>query len=545
MVTCGNAVILGSNTTNMWRRKRHGYRPSILSYTLSSNPHLVASSTPIFRFPVDSLSRTWISDLVLVLYLVLVLPSFSAVECFHHFNMSYENPAPERKLGLRRPKTTRNPPSLNHVALNPEPPFSQWDMQSTYIPIFPAFRYVSRKLAQRKLYIPLIISDQGHSVIPTWPISRSAQIIFTKIVRKACTRFEFSPIWMTKIAANSAKQNAKEVFNTHSPDSYLVRRSLIQHEIVFGGEGLTLLAIDHVYTFKHLLRILSETISGPRCRSACLSSCVELLHRINTIYTGHKPLMGYFLRVYNDIGINRETLDEVYEAYTIKYSDSRVIRASEDDTNDRGNERTRVAPPTDSPTFDLLNDSFPEAFELAAVLELPKFVAEIDSSPVSTWDSDGFSIEEHLLTVTYPKIKSPSAVPPTHNIHLQPYPLHRSNAVCSRCLASVPNNPSNPTNETTTILSSEWEEFREIGLGLGICTVNTWKHFDRRQARQRWMECCYRLQPFTYWIWCWACTLMVFGLYIILLTRFLPCDEILMQRIHCALWIYCTIETCK
>lgn len=386
--------------------------------------------------------------------------------------MSYENPTPERRLGLRHPKTTWNtriPPSLNHVSSNPEPSFSQWDMQNTYIPMFPAFRYVSRKLAQRKLYIPIIISDQGHSVIPTWPISRSAQILFTKILRKACARFQYTPTWMTKIAANSTKQNAKEVFNTtYSPESYLVRRSLIQHEIVFGGEGLTLLAIDHIYTFKHLLRKLSEITSVSPCRSACLSSCMELLHRINTIYTGHKPLKGYFLRVYDDIAVNRETLEEVYQAYSIKYRDASAIGAPQDNTNRSGHERIRAEPPIDSPTFDILNDSFPEAFELAAVLDLPKFVAEIDSSPASSWDSDGFSIEEHLLTVTYPKIKSPSEVPKTNDVHLEQYPLHRSNAVCCRCLAGVANNPSDPTNETTTIISSEWEEFREIGLGLGL-----------------------------------------------------------------------------
>ena len=387
--------------------------------------------------------------------------------------MSFEKPSPERRrLGLRRPNTTRDtisPPNLSDSATSSsEPSFSHWDMQSTCIPMFPAFRYISRKLAQRKLYIPLIISEQGQSVIPTWSLSRSAQIIFTKIVRKACTRFEFGQNWMTRIAANSVKQNAKDIFGAHNPDSYLVRRSLIQHEVIFGGEGLTLLAIDHVYTFKNLLRILSGDSNVLPFRSLCLSSCTELLHRINAIYTGHKPLKGYFLRVYDDIAINRENLNEVYETYNMKYSDSRAFGASQGSTNSSSDEINGIEPITDSSTFDLLNDSFPDAFELAAVLDLPKFVAEIDSSPASSWESDGFSIEEHLLEVTYPKIKRPSEVPQAHSIHTEPYPLRRSNAVCCNCLASNANSSLNPTNETTTIISSEWEEFREIGLGLGL-----------------------------------------------------------------------------
>lgn len=274
---------------------------------------------------------------------------------------------------------------------------------------------------------------------------------------------------MTKIASNTAKQNAKEIFGAQSPESYLVRRSLIQHEIIFGGEGLTLLTIDHVYTFKHLLRVLSINNSVFPSRSLYLSSCTELLHRINTIYTGHKPFKGYFFRVYDDIAIDRETLDEVYDAYNTKYHDPTDIGASHDNTDTVRDERDRAEPFTDSPTFDLLNDSFPEAFELAAVLELPKFVSDIDSTPVSSWSSDGFSIEDPLVTVTYPKIKSPSAVPNTNQIQLEPYPLHRSNAVYCRGQGNDPKNlSSTPTTETTTIISSEWEEFREVGLGLGL-----------------------------------------------------------------------------
>lgn len=382
----------------------------------------------------------------------------------------------ERRLGLFRPNEPRSmspSPDPSSYVSDPERLFCHWDMQNACIPMFPAFRYISQKLAQRKLYIPLIVSEYGHSIIPAWPISRSAQMFLIKTVRKACSRFHYSSNWMTTMAENSTKQNGKTIFGTQCADPYLIRRSLIQHEVIYGSEGLTLLAIDHVYTFKHLLGMLAGNNWIRSSRETCLSSCIELLRRINIIYTGHKPLQGYFLRAYSDIPIKKEILDEVYNAYNSKYGDSSLVQAppkgsSQGTKNDSDDSRGVVNPISDSPTFDILNDSFPEAFELAAVMELPKFVAEIDSSSISSWDSDVFGMEDSLAMVTYPKIKSPSPMPAlSASSPPLSYNLHRSNAICCRCHTNSTNTQHpGSTKDTTTILSSEWEEFREIGLGL-------------------------------------------------------------------------------
>ena len=347
--------------------------------------------------------------------------------------------------------------------------------------MLPALRYISRKLAQRKLYCALIVSDQGRTVKPAWNLPRTTQVVLSKIVRKACSKFRPGANWMTAMAGNSTKQNASEVFDIDGMDPYLIRRSMIQHEVVFSGEGLILLTIDHVYTFKQFVSMLSTITNAPISRPKCLLSCIELLRRINLIYTGRKPLKGYFLRVYDQIPVEPGTLKEVFTTYTMKYGDISMLGVIPEAANPPPSEgRKHLAQPeTESPTFDLLNHDYPEAFEVGAVNDLPKFVAklprfvaEIDSSTISSKDSDGFSVDEDQPAVTYPKISSPSSVPDSSSsvVSAAPFsPLRRSNALCYRCRTNLasPSWPE-PPKKITTIISPEWERFREIGLGLYV-----------------------------------------------------------------------------
>ena len=392
-----------------------------------------------------------------------------------------QDSATERVHGLRRPtklKTAAITDSSNCVGSGSELCSFEWDMQSTCIPMLPAVRYISRKLAQRKLYVALIVSDQGCTVMPAWHLPRPTQVILTKIVRKACSKFCHGPNWMTAMAANSSKQNATEVFDFDRLDPYLIRRSMIQHEVIFSGEGLILLTIDHVHTFKRFVSMLSTITHAPVSRPKCLFACMELLRRINLIYTGRKPLKGYFLRVYDQIPIDPEILKEVFSTYMMKYGDTSMLGMIPEKPTSTGEDpKSSAKPDTESPTFDFLNDSFPEAFDPGTLNDLPKFVAdmprfvaEIDSSTISSRDSDGISLEDNQSVVTYPKISSPSPVPDSSPKNSgAPFPLRRSNALCYRCRTNLAS-PTSPdtSRKITTIISPEWERFREIGLGLYV-----------------------------------------------------------------------------
>ena len=374
-------------------------------------------------------------------------------------------------LGLHRPdEDTNTMVSENKLdlTLSQEPPFCHWDTQSMCVPLFPAFRYISRKLAQRRIYIALIVTDYGQGIMPAWPIPRSTQVILAKIVHKACLKFHFGSSWMTALGSTSGKRSSKDFFDVDRFDPYLLHRSLVQHEVIFGGDGLTLLSVDYIYTFKHFLAVLSSINWVPLSRVVCLASCVELLHRINNLYTGRKPLRGYFLRVYNDIEINAASLDEVCKAYDLKYGKLDTLESTEQTDTDPDAITHAALLETKSPTISVRHHTDPGTSGIPIGFELPKFVADIDSRTSRAWGSDASNADDRFPIVTYPQIKGVSPVP--ESLLATPsisYPVHRKNALCTRCWATAARGASVDLEEdTTTILGSEWESFRTIGLGL-------------------------------------------------------------------------------
>lgn len=372
----------------------------------------------------------------------------------------------------REDKNTISSENKCDLTRNQEPPFCHWDTQSMCIPLFPAFHYISRKLAQRRIYIALIVTDYGQGIMPAWPIPRSTQVLLAKIVRKACLKFHFGSSWMTALGSTSGKRSSKDFFDVDRLEPYLLHRSLVQHEVIFGGDGLTLLSVDHIYTFKHFLAVLSSINWVPLSRVVCLASCIELLHRINNLYTGQKPLRGYFLRVYNDIDINEATLDEVCKAYDSKYGTLDTLGNTEQigtglDTNLHTTSQNTL-PDTKYSTVSVRNGIGPDTSGIPITLELPKFIADIDSRTSSAWASDASNFEGRSPVVTYPHIKGLSPVPESPlNTPSTSDPLRSRNALCPRCWENVASGASSDSaKDTTTILGSEWESFRTVGLGL-------------------------------------------------------------------------------
>ena len=203
-------------------------------------------------------------------------------------------------------ETTASPP--------PVLPSFHWDLRITCKPLLPAFQYISHKLHKNQLSVALIISDHEPYVIPVWPLPRRYQLLLAKIVRKACKKFTLQPSWLTAVASVSNKC-LSNIFEAYKPDSYIVRRSIVQNEIIFHDEGLTLLSMDHIYTFKQLLCTLSKPDWVANSRDVCLSSCVHLLQRINEVYTDPKLSKSYLARVYKEVEFKQEAFEEVNSTF--------------------------------------------------------------------------------------------------------------------------------------------------------------------------------------------------------------------------------------
>jgi len=298
-----------------------------------------------------------------------------------------------------------------------EPPSFKWDLQSTGTPLIPTFKYISDKLHQRELSVALIISEQEPYIIPVWPLPRKSQIILAQIVRKAVKKFSLQPSWLTALASASNKRLPK-IFDAHRPDSYIVRRSIVQHEVIFSEEGLTLLAIDHIYTFKQLLCTLSKKDWVPHARDVCLSSCVHLLQRINEVYTDPRISSGYLSRVYKDVDFRKDFYKEVTSAYGVNYCTANIkdVTTLEPDYTalcDMGLdvEIESKVEPTNEPN---VVAELPDSSSSHSNDELISPIAEVDLSILDTWQDP--NPEEILdiispLTVRYPTIQQPSDLP--------------------------------------------------------------------------------------------------------------------------------------
>lgn len=383
-------------------------------------------------------------------------------------------------------------PDLGKPLRSHSPPF-QWDLPSTCTPFFPVLRYVSRILAERGLYLALIISHHGNICLPAWPVSKSAQATFIRIARKAYCRFPLIPPWMRSLAKSSTVRDSSARLEAMASDDYLIRRSIVQHELIFSSESLTLLSADHIYTFK---KLLTEPRKDHELIYTDFAPHVHLLHRINQIYTGRKPTLAYLRRAH-DIDLDERALAHVCRLYQSIFnqpgvqaydpnSDKRLPSLPEDTSPSIGEVRSDVYE-LESPivgqspdqVYELESPKFLEhqshVVELGTEsisIQLPEFLQQIESSSFTDQAYQERLPENDNTTVAYPKVprlhdfsKAPPPLPPRLVIPSSPTDIVRT--ICSRCLAEVENPKSlHNSQDMTMVLSPEWESFREIGLGL-------------------------------------------------------------------------------
>lgn len=354
-------------------------------------------------------------------------------------------------------------------------PFS-WDMQLLSMPYFPCFHFISRKLAQSKLYVIIILLDSGCSYVPAWPISRAAHSKLIRICRRACEIFSTVPQWVAQLASCSSDRSKLGRLEARPSDAYLIRRSLIQHEVIFSGEGMTLLTVDHIYTFKQCLSALSEPklfAAGHKRRTA---SCVQLLRRINNTYTGVRVSKSYLERAH-DTPLDLSALEKVHEVYLRDFREPGIqgLTTDSEDSISRlpelesPTERQPRLPELESPTewqpADLLS-GMQDTRATAAELQAPERMGEMTWS--EAWDSLIWSpCSDKTADVTYPKVPTLTPVPGFPSpISTPPNLSELTTAVCSRCLVSIETQEASCKQEMTMFLSPEWEDFRRIGLGI-------------------------------------------------------------------------------
>ncbi|KAI9760968.1 MAG: putative metallocarboxypeptidase ecm14 [Chaenotheca gracillima] len=181
-----------------------------------------------------------------------------------------------------------------------------------------ALHHVSRKVQSKSLHLTFIVIGGLHSssrqpleidIVPVETMDIKTHRFLEDVIRKAERRFPC--LCMVRLQTPSQL--------TLSPD-YLIRRSLLQKQVLFSSEGLVLIEVDHLFTLKlQLHEYIRHGLSPAR------DTCVETLRRLMKMYD-HKPLtMRYVLRAYNDLEATESDLRHINSAYLTKYQSVAIL----------------------------------------------------------------------------------------------------------------------------------------------------------------------------------------------------------------------------
>lgn len=353
-------------------------------------------------------------------------------------------------------------PVMEHNFLGHTSPFS-WDMQLSSMAHFPCFHFISDSLAQSKLYVIFILLDNEPFCIPAWPISRAAHFKLLRILRKAFETFPTVPKWVAHLASRCIDWSKLKRLEARPSDSYLIKRSLTQREIIYSGEGLSLLTVDHIYTFKRCLNALSVPRLPTAGHKRRVASCVHLLRRINKIYKGVKLSRAYLERAH-DMQLQCSGLEEVHQAYFRDFHEPGVqgMHLEWDDEIPR-------LPELESPSIQRPADNILSELDTRSpAVELQAYERKVDAAPNEAWESGLWSpCSELAAGVTYPRVptltKQPGFSPA---VSTPPSFGDLTTTICSRCLVDLEATEAAGRQELSMFLSPEWEDFRRIGLGI-------------------------------------------------------------------------------
>ncbi|KKZ64023.1 hypothetical protein EMCG_01684 [[Emmonsia] crescens] len=196
--------------------------------------------------------------------------------------------------------------------------------------VFPALEYISNKLrACTHLTIlvgcstPLPFAHQPElTLIPIALLDQQTWRTLHRIVQKATKKFSLGPAWSNALQCSQQRQSLNENRN-----EYLLRQSILQNDVLFSQEGLTLLSIDRLYTIKCRLHSYSHgaAIKDGIPDHLYIKSCVRLLRQTVTDYKGRAFSLAFFNRVYEDLSIPENLLVEVANEYQAKYGRAGIV----------------------------------------------------------------------------------------------------------------------------------------------------------------------------------------------------------------------------
>lgn len=146
------------------------------------------------------------------------------------------------------------------------------------------------------------------------PIPSKASDILVRAIKKASKKYGLGATWFNT--------SVQETINPVLLEQ-VVYRSLVQNDVVFSSEGLTIIAIDHAYALKAGLNDMEN-------RRGSLLEQVLLLRRIVYISRGRPLTRGYIRRCYSGLETSDSMLLRLNAEYEQKYKARGVVGVNDE-----------------------------------------------------------------------------------------------------------------------------------------------------------------------------------------------------------------------
>ena len=187
----------------------------------------------------------------------------------------------------------------------------------------PALEYISTKLQQKSIHVTLMVGREkpyptGDSsdlvLIPAYQLEPQAWKNFCRIVEKGARKFSLGRSWTDALSRQ----------HEQTSNQYLIQQSILQNDVLFSQEGLTLLNVDRLYTLKRRLSVVS---SGNTHLPAdvYINSCVKLLRKTIREFQGRPFSKAFFHRVYDHLNVTDDVLLELASAYKATYGQDGIV----------------------------------------------------------------------------------------------------------------------------------------------------------------------------------------------------------------------------
>lgn len=154
------------------------------------------------------------------------------------------------------------------------------------------------------------------SIIQATQLSPRSLSVFSKAVQKAERKFGLAPNWVNTHLENDIDRNYID---------YVVHRSLIQNQIIFSSEGLTLIAIDIFFALKAKIEALSTNFF-----TTDLEDAVVILRRLVIVYRGRPLTKGYIRRNYPRMEASDQTLLRLNAEYEWQFGTRGVVGVNDE-----------------------------------------------------------------------------------------------------------------------------------------------------------------------------------------------------------------------